>query len=177
MLFLRSFHMEGPVIVLLLLCFNSSVRFISAQTTDKPPDDAKNISWRPLNTTANKTPMCSGPARIKDAFKYINSIVSCFVFLFGMVGNVTLLRIIKEHKCMRNGPNILIASLALGDILHILIDIPINVYKVICWLVLCIKDVGIQSNWFVFCSCWRWTGRLVSWSVNWCRFFRKPLLG
>lgn len=122
--------MEGLVIVLLLLCFNSSVGFISAQTTDKPPDDAKNISWKPLNGTANKTPMCSGPARIKDAFKYINTVVSCFVFLFGMVGNVTLLRIIKEHKCMRNGPNILIGSLALGDILHILIGIPINVYKV-----------------------------------------------
>ncbi|RXN05322.1 endothelin B receptor-like protein [Labeo rohita] len=123
--------MEGLVIVLLLLCFNSSVGFISAQTTDKPPDDAKNISWKPLNGTANKTPMCSGPARIKDAFKYINTVVSCFVFLFGMVGNVTLLRIIKEHKCMRNGPNILIGSLALGDILHILIGIPINVYKLL----------------------------------------------
>uniref|UniRef100_A0A673H7Z9 Endothelin receptor type B n=1 Tax=Sinocyclocheilus rhinocerous TaxID=307959 RepID=A0A673H7Z9_9TELE len=123
--------MEGPVIVLLLLCFNSSLGFISAQTTDKPPDDAKNISWKPLNATANKTPMCSGPARIKDAFKYINSIVSCFVFLFGMVGNLTLLRIIKEHKCMRNGPYILIGSLALGDILHILIGIPINVYKLL----------------------------------------------
>lgn len=74
--------------------------------------------------------MCSGPVRIRDAFKYINSIVSCLVLLFGMVGNVTLLRIIKEHKCMRNGPNILIGSLALGDILHIVIGIPINVYKV-----------------------------------------------
>uniref|UniRef100_A0A672MKU8 Endothelin receptor type B n=1 Tax=Sinocyclocheilus grahami TaxID=75366 RepID=A0A672MKU8_SINGR len=123
--------MEGSVIVLLLLCFNSSLGFISAQTTDKPPDDANNISWKPLNATANKTPMCSGPARIKDAFKYINSIVSCFVFLFGMVGNLTLLRIIKEHKCMRNGPYILIGSLALGDILHILIGIPINVYKLL----------------------------------------------
>ncbi|KTG32859.1 hypothetical protein cypCar_00044910 [Cyprinus carpio] len=123
--------MEGPVIVLLLLCFNSSLGFISAQTTDKPPDDAKTISWKPLNATANKTPMCSGPARIKDAFKYINSIVSCFVFLFGMVGNLTLLRIIKEHKCLRNGPYILIGSLALGDILHVLIGIPINVYKLL----------------------------------------------
>ncbi|XP_043086524.1 endothelin receptor type B [Puntigrus tetrazona] len=119
--------MEVPVAVLLLLCFSSSVGFTGAQTTD----DAKNISRKPLNGTANKTPMCSGPARIKDAFKYINSVVSCFVFLFGMVGNVTLLRIIKEHKCMRNGPNILIGSLALGDILHILIGIPVNVYKLL----------------------------------------------
>ncbi|KAF4108693.1 endothelin receptor type B isoform X2 [Onychostoma macrolepis] len=53
-------------------------------------------------------------------------------YLFRLAqGNVTLLRIIKEHKCMRNGPNILIGSLALGDILHILIGIPINVYKLL----------------------------------------------
>ncbi|EMP37309.1 Endothelin B receptor [Chelonia mydas] len=32
---------------------------------------------------------------------------------------------------MRNGPNILIASLALGDLLHITIDIPVNVYKLL----------------------------------------------
>ncbi|KAI4889639.1 hypothetical protein NFI96_020108, partial [Prochilodus magdalenae] len=76
-------------------------------------------------------PMCSGPTRVKDVFKYINTFVSCFVFLFGIVGNVTLLRIIKAHKCMRNGPNILIASLALGDLVHIVIDIPINVYKLL----------------------------------------------
>ncbi|XP_022521372.2 endothelin receptor type B [Astyanax mexicanus] len=76
-------------------------------------------------------PMCSAPTRLRDLFKYINTFVSCFVFLFGMVGNVTLLRIIKKHKCMRSGPNILIASLALGDIVHILIDIPVNVYKLL----------------------------------------------
>uniref|UniRef100_A0A8D0Y097 Endothelin receptor type B n=1 Tax=Sus scrofa TaxID=9823 RepID=A0A8D0Y097_PIG len=49
----------------------------------------------------------------------------------GPIGNSTLLRIIYKNKCMRNGPNILIASLALGDLLHIIIDIPINVYKLL----------------------------------------------
>lgn len=38
---------------------------------------------------------------------------------------------------MRNGPNILIASLALGDLLHIIIDIPINAYKVMYLIVIC----------------------------------------
>ncbi|XP_056610141.1 endothelin receptor type B [Triplophysa dalaica] len=76
-------------------------------------------------------PVCSGPVRIKDAFKYINSAVSCLVFVLGMVGNVTLLRIIREHRRMRSGPNILIASLALGDIFHIIIALPINVYKLL----------------------------------------------
>ncbi|XP_066562755.1 endothelin receptor type B [Amia ocellicauda] len=76
-------------------------------------------------------PMCSGPTEIRDTFKYINTVVSCLVFVVGIIGNSTLLRIIYKNKCMRNGPNILIASLALGDLLHIVIDIPINVYKLL----------------------------------------------
>ncbi|CAB1317305.1 unnamed protein product [Coregonus sp. 'balchen'] len=76
-------------------------------------------------------PMCSGPTEIRDTFKYINTVVSCLVFIVGIIGNFTLLRIIYNNKCMRNGPNILIASLALGDLLHIVIDIPINVYKLL----------------------------------------------
>lgn len=75
-------------------------------------------------------PMCTGPTEIRDTFKYINTVVSCLVFVVGIIGNSTLLRIIYKNKCMRNGPNILIASLALGDLLHIIISIPINVYKV-----------------------------------------------
>lgn len=76
-------------------------------------------------------PMCSGPTEIRDTFKYINTVVSCLVFVVGIIGNSTLLRIIYKNKCMRNGPNILIASLALGDLLHIIIGIPINVYKLL----------------------------------------------
>ncbi|KAL6481525.1 hypothetical protein MHYP_G00096050 [Metynnis hypsauchen] len=76
-------------------------------------------------------PMCTGPTEIRDTFKYINTVVSCLVFVVGIIGNSTLLKIIYKNKCMRNGPNILIASLALGDLLHIVIDIPINVYKLL----------------------------------------------
>ncbi|XP_008258203.1 endothelin receptor type B isoform X1 [Oryctolagus cuniculus] len=76
-------------------------------------------------------PPCQRPTEIKDTFKYINTVVSCLVFVLGIIGNSTLLRIIYKNKCMRNGPNILIASLALGDLLHIIIDIPINVYKLL----------------------------------------------
>lgn len=75
-------------------------------------------------------PVCARPADIRHAFKYINTLVSCSIFLVGIVGNSTLLRIIYKNKCMRNGPNVLIASLALGDLLYILIALPINVYKV-----------------------------------------------
>lgn len=77
----------------------------------------------------NKTDYCSQRAKIADTFKYINTVISCIIFIIGLVGNATLLRIIYQNKCMRNGPNALIASLALGDLIYIVIDIPINVYK------------------------------------------------
>lgn len=83
-----------------------------------------------------RPPMCLVATSINDYFKYINTIISITVFVVGLVGNATLLRIIYQHKCMRNGPNALIASLALGDLIYIIIDIPINAYKVyfsLCW--------------------------------------------
>lgn len=81
-------------------------------------------------------PMCLISTSIETHFKYINTVISMLVFVVGLVGNATLLRIIYQHKCMRNGPNALIASLALGDLIYIIIVIPINVYKVnlaFCW--------------------------------------------
>lgn len=75
-------------------------------------------------------PMCSESAGIRGAFKYINTAVSLLVFIVGIVGNSALLKIIYVNKCMRSGPNILIASLALGDLIHVVIDIPINAYRV-----------------------------------------------
>lgn len=75
-------------------------------------------------------PMCLVSTSIESHFKYINTVISMLVFVVGLVGNATLLRIIYQHKCMRNGPNALIASLALGDLIYIIIVIPINVYKV-----------------------------------------------
>lgn len=84
---------------------------------------------RQPNTNNSK---CAQRPRITNTFKHINTVISCTVFIIGLVGNATLLRIIYQNKCMRNGPNALIASLALGDLIYIIIDIPIHVYKVIC---------------------------------------------
>uniref|UniRef100_A0A8C5DIA5 Endothelin-1 receptor n=1 Tax=Gouania willdenowi TaxID=441366 RepID=A0A8C5DIA5_GOUWI len=87
------------------------------------------------NGTIVKRPMtppkCLTNTSISKCFKYINTVISIIVFVVGLVGNATLLRIIYQHKCMRNGPNALIASLALGDLIYIVIDIPINVYKLL----------------------------------------------
>ncbi|XP_056395577.1 endothelin receptor type B-like [Hyla sarda] len=76
-------------------------------------------------------PPCLSRYKIKEAFKYVTTVLSCVIFVVGIVGNSTLLRIIYKNKCMRNGPNVLIASLALGDLFYILIAIPINTYKLL----------------------------------------------
>uniref|UniRef100_A0A3B5ABN8 Endothelin-1 receptor-like n=1 Tax=Stegastes partitus TaxID=144197 RepID=A0A3B5ABN8_9TELE len=75
---------------------------------------------------------CLQATSIKTFFKYINTVLSCLIFAVGIVGNATLLRIICQNRTMRNGPNALIASLALGDLIYIAIDIPINI--VVIWL-------------------------------------------
>ncbi|XP_069068231.1 endothelin receptor type B-like [Pleurodeles waltl] len=76
-------------------------------------------------------PLCLMPTEIRHAFKYVNTVVSIAIFMVGIIGNSTLLRIIYKNKCMRNGPNVLIGSLALGDLFYIIITLPINVYKLL----------------------------------------------
>ncbi|XP_051258137.1 endothelin-1 receptor-like isoform X1 [Dicentrarchus labrax] len=84
------------------------------------------VQMRPVSP-----PKCLQATSIKTAFKYINTVLSCVIFAVGIIGNGTLLRIIYQNKSMRNGPNALIASLALGDLIYIAIDIPIQVYKLL----------------------------------------------
>ncbi|KAK1791182.1 hypothetical protein P4O66_013145, partial [Electrophorus voltai] len=94
------------------------------------------VSSQVLTANATRLPAskpvkpCPVPLSINETFKVINTVIACLVFVVGIVGNATLLWIIYQHKCMRNGPNALIASLALGDLIYIIIDIPITVYKV-----------------------------------------------
>ncbi|KAM3832064.1 endothelin-1 receptor isoform 1-T1 [Vipera latastei] len=83
----------------------------------------------PASQPSNNKSNCTSRPKIDNTFKYINTVISCAVFIIGLVGNTTLLQIIYQNKCMRNGPNALIASLALGDLIYIIIDIPIHVYK------------------------------------------------
>uniref|UniRef100_A0A7N8X7M1 Endothelin receptor type B n=1 Tax=Mastacembelus armatus TaxID=205130 RepID=A0A7N8X7M1_9TELE len=113
-----------------------------------------NSSIRPTQVAGAKTPpppMCLESAGIRNTFKYVNTVVSVLVFVVGIVGNAALLKIIYANKCMRSGPNILIANLALGDLIHIVIDIPVNTYRLMAedWpfgLVLCKLIPFIQKT-------------------------------
>ncbi|XP_008325758.1 endothelin receptor type B-like [Cynoglossus semilaevis] len=99
----------------------------------EPPDT--NASFSVLGPKSappqSPPPMCLKPTELMQAFKYVNTVVSCLIFVVGIVGNSTLLRIIYKNKCMRNGPNVLIGSLALGDLFYIISNIPINIFKLI----------------------------------------------
>lgn len=136
--------MRATVLVLLILaslCAGSS-RFSRDTTQDdsdpEPSNGAESNSAVVMGNGSNPAdrpmmshpPMCVKQTEIRHAFKYVNTVVSCIIFVVGIIGNSTLLRIIYKNKCMRNGPNVLIGSLALGDLLYILIAIPINVFKV-----------------------------------------------
>ncbi|XP_028419424.1 endothelin receptor type B [Perca flavescens] len=98
----------------------------------KPDSSPSNSSLAVVQVRpGSPPPHCLHATSIKTAFKYINTVLSCVIFAVGIVGNATLLRIICQNKSMRNGPNALIASLALGDLIYIAIDLPINVYKLL----------------------------------------------
>ncbi|XP_037615036.1 endothelin receptor type B-like isoform X1 [Sebastes umbrosus] len=97
----------------------------------KPPSHSSSNSSLAVRMRPMSPPNCVHATTIKTAFKYINTMLSCVIFAVGIIGNATLLRIICQNKSMRNGPNALIASLALGDLIYIAIDIPINVYKLL----------------------------------------------
>ncbi|XP_078068459.1 endothelin receptor type Aa [Mustelus asterias] len=94
-------------------------------TTEEP------ANFNPSTSNDSNSPTCSFPTSNSLTFKYITAALSCTIFVIGVIGNATLLRIIYKNKCMRNGPNLLIGSLALGDLLYITIDIPIHVYKLL----------------------------------------------
>lgn len=133
------------IVLLCLLLAGEAVasRFIrdsqaAAEVSEPPRNDtsAPPPPQRPAGPRGASPPMCLKPTEIRYAFKYVNTIISCLIFVVGIIGNSTLLRIIYRNKCMRNGPNVLIGSLALGDLLYIIIAIPINVFKVNTFMVL-----------------------------------------
>lgn len=126
----------AALLCLLMAAEVGASRFIrdsEAASVSEPSRNNASVPHPPLQPARPRgsfPPMCIKPTEIKHAFKYVNTIVSCLIFVVGIIGNSTLLRIIYKNKCMRNGPNVLIGSLALGDLLYIIIAIPINVYKV-----------------------------------------------
>ncbi|XP_055369765.1 endothelin-1 receptor-like isoform X2 [Betta splendens] len=122
-----------PLAVLLLCCLGvcAPVDCHRNLSTHSALDPSSSNSSREPGVRLVSLPPCQKDTSIQDAFKYINTVMSCLIFAVGVIGNATLLRIIYLNKSMRNGPNALIASLALGDLMYVAIDIPINLYKLL----------------------------------------------
>ncbi|XP_026524560.1 endothelin-1 receptor [Notechis scutatus] len=104
--------------------------FSSLNNSGTSAKEMEDILITPASQPNNNRSDCRKGPRMSNTFKHITTVISCAIFIIGLVGNATLLRIIYQNKCMRNGPNALIASLALGDLIYIIIDIPIHIYKI-----------------------------------------------
>ncbi|CAG5119655.1 unnamed protein product, partial [Candidula unifasciata] len=77
-------------------------------------------------------------------------VVFGLIFVIGLVGNGTLIISVLANKVMRNVPNILIASLSLGDFLLILVSVPMTsvLYTFVGWpfgIVGCKLDQYMQT--------------------------------
>lgn len=62
-------------------------------------------------------------------------ILFCAIFIVGLIGNGTLIFSVAVNKVMRNVPNILIVSLSLGDLLLVLISVPLTstIFTFVSW--------------------------------------------
>ncbi|XP_069678784.1 neuropeptide CCHamide-1 receptor-like [Periplaneta americana] len=57
--------------------------------------------------------------------KYLDPTIMCIIFIVGTMSNVTLLLILARHKEMRTSINACILTMALGDLLSVIVNIPL----------------------------------------------------
>ncbi|BFZ09925.1 hypothetical protein BsWGS_12964 [Bradybaena similaris] len=71
----------------------------------------------------------------EDLESRVIPVVFGLIFVIGLVGNGTLIVSVLANKVMRNIPNILIASLSLGDFLLIIVSVPLTslLYTFMSW--------------------------------------------
>ncbi|CAD5110715.1 unnamed protein product [Dimorphilus gyrociliatus] len=71
-----------------------------------------------MNNSSNEAHLASEIARFAVPFVFLN------IFIVGVIGNGTLVFTVFHNKVLHNAPNIHIVSLAIGDLLLIVITIP-----------------------------------------------------
>ena len=88
-----------------------------------------------LNLTTAPDEEIQLPFLHTEPYAYIVPILFGLIFIVGTVGNGTLIYTVLANKKMRNAPNIFIVSLAVGDLLLIIISIPFSAtyYTFISW--------------------------------------------
>ncbi|KAK2146303.1 hypothetical protein LSH36_617g02002 [Paralvinella palmiformis] len=88
--------------------------FYPAETTSDPSVNVTNTTSTPVYPPLFVT----SPAAIAVPIIFVA------IFVMGLVGNGTLVYTVARNKNLRNTPNILIVSLATGDLLLILVSVP-----------------------------------------------------
>lgn len=106
----------------------ASAAGVGQSTSFLPPNSSGNaleLSDRVYNMTndsANVDAACEGFCAVK---KYMDPTVFAIIFIFGAVANVTLLLIFARHEEMRSATNACIFSMAVGDFLSLIVNVPV----------------------------------------------------
>ncbi|XP_052811223.1 neuropeptide CCHamide-1 receptor-like [Mya arenaria] len=64
---------------------------------------------------------------------FLVPILFAIIFLFGVVGNITLIFTVLKTKSLRNTPNIFVVSLSVGDLLLLLCSVPFSATLFTCF--------------------------------------------
>ena len=91
-----------------------SMVFYPVETTSDPGGNVTNTTTTPVYPPLFMT----SPEAIAIPIFFVS------IFFIGLVGNGTLVYTVARNKNLRNMPNILIVSLAVGDLLLILVSVP-----------------------------------------------------
>ncbi|XP_052888531.1 neuropeptide CCHamide-2 receptor-like [Anopheles moucheti] len=135
----ESFTMEEPTLLDGMDGVNriqKSIRLLSGDAivdsspwTSPAPADTPHLKEIDHNDVDDYVPYEQRPET------YIVPVVFALIFIVGIVGNGTLVVIFLRHRAMRNIPNTYIFSLALADLLVILICVPLAsmIYTLESW--------------------------------------------
>ncbi|XP_077977623.1 bombesin receptor subtype-3-like [Glandiceps talaboti] len=85
----------------------------------------RNFSITSSNTTYNESGYIPKSPSIGPEAVII-PVIFALIFFIGVIGNGTLVRIVVMNRNMRSVPNIFITSLAMGDLLLLLVFVPFN---------------------------------------------------
>ncbi|KAI8511471.1 hypothetical protein Bbelb_105710 [Branchiostoma belcheri] len=83
------------------------------------------------STTMSWTAAPWNASVVGEPIDYVVVGVSCFTLLVGCIGNLCVLCTVCRHYSMRSVLNILIASLAVSDLLQVVLYVPLNAYTAV----------------------------------------------
>jgi hypothetical protein len=93
--------------------------------TSVPTDDTNASDLQPNDTEYRVTDVDHAFENFLSVKRYLDPAVMSVIFIFGAIANVTLLVIFARHEEMRTATNACIFTMAIGDLLSIVFNIPL----------------------------------------------------